>query len=184
MLNLLPPQQKKELLEEENWKLTLILMTVFTFFLTALFFVLLLINIIILSNLEIQRINLSQQGKTPDNLQAQILEKDLADFNQTISGLDIFYQNQFVITDTIAQISKLLLSSDLYLTDFSFVSFASQQKEFIGQISLSGFASKRNSLMNFKKELEKIENFQEINFPSSNWIRPININFTVNLKIK
>lgn len=181
MLNLLPPQQKKELLEETNWKILLILITALTFFLAALFFVLLLINIIILSNLEIQKINSSRQGETPDDL--QIIKKDLSDFNQTVSELDDFYKNQIVLTDTIEKISKLILSSDLYLKDFNFIASSLQQKEFTGQIVLSGFAPRRDALLNFKNDLTEIKNFQEINFPSSNWVKPVNIDFTVNFKI-
>lgn len=183
MLNLLPPQQKKEILDEEKWKISLILIIIATFFLTVFFLVLLLINIAILGNLEIQKINSGQQGENPDNAQMQNLRVALNDFNETVSNLDEFYENQLVLTDTIQEMSNLLNASDLYVTDLNFTK-SPQSEEFLAQVYLSGFAVKRDSLLDFKRRLEEIKNFQEIDFPPSSWVKPNNINFTASFKIK
>lgn len=184
MLNLLPPQQKNELREEENWKLSLILMTVFLFFIIVLFCVLLLIDIILMSDLEVQKISLNHQEQSPDILQIESLKKDLSRFNQTVFGLEDFYLRQFEVANVVEKISDLILASDLYLTDFNFSAFPAPHEDgSIGQISLAGFASKRESLLNFKKNLEQIDEFHSINFSASNWVKPTDINFKVTFKV-
>lgn len=183
MLNLLPPQQKNNLLKEENWKSTLILIIFSLFFFIVLFLVLLLINIFILSDLDVQEITLSRQEESQNDLQIQSLKEELADFNQTILNLDDFYQTQPDLTGIIEKISELL-PPDLYLTDLDFVAFPAEQKEFSGQFSLAGFAFQREALLEFKENLEGAKEFGEINFPSLNWVKPNNINFAVNFKIK
>lgn len=184
MLNLLPPQQKKEILEEERWKLVLVSMTVVSFCFAALIFILLLVDIVLLSNLEIQKINFNHQEKSPDVLQTEIMKSKLSEFNQTIFALEEFYQNQFTLIDTIKQLSDLLISSDLYLTDFKFVALPPQEDNSTGQISLTGFAAKREYLLSFKKNLEQSANFHGVNFPASNWVKPADINFTATFKVK
>lgn len=184
MINLLPSQYKNEILQEERWKIFLILSTVLIFFLIAIFFILLIINIIVLSNLEIKKIYFEQEMEVPEKLYSEDLKNKLSDFNQIISGVEGFYQNQFVLADAIEKISRLLIASDIYLADFNFVALSGRDENFAGQIYLAGFAPKRDSLLEFRKNLENVDHFQEINFPSSNWVKPANINFTVNFKVE
>jgi len=175
MINLLPSTQKEELIEEEKYKLVLILGILFSIFLICLILILFSIKIPISGQLEVQKILLSQQEENFKKSQIQNLEEKVISFNQVLSKLSSFYYSQISLAEISEKISQDL-PSGAYLTNFNFNSETSQ-------ISLSGFSPSREILLEFKKNLEKEENFQEIYFPPSNWVKPDNIDFMVNFKI-
>jgi Tfp pilus assembly protein PilN len=176
MINLLPPQQKEELLEEERYNLVLILGILFLIFLICLILILFSIKISISGQLEAQKILLSQEEERFKGTQTQNLEEKIISSNQILSKLSSFYSRQISLTEVLEKISQSL-PSGAYLTNFNFNSENNQ-------VSLSGFSPSREILLEFKKNLEKEENFQEIYFPPSNWVKPTDIDFVVNFKIK
>lgn len=52
----------------------------------------------------------------------------------------------------------------------------------IGQIQLSGWAKSRQELFNFKKALEDEKNFKEVYFSPDSWVKPTDINFSLNFQ--
>ena len=173
MINLLPLQQKEELLEEEKHNLVLILGILFLIFLISLILILFSIKIFISGEVEIQNILLSAEEKRFKESQIQNLEEKINISNQTLSKLDLFYQNQLNLTETLEKISGTL-PLGTYLTTLNLN---------LAQISLSGFSPTREILLEFKKNLEKEKIFGEIYFSPSNWVEPTDINFSVNFKI-
>ncbi len=176
MINLLPPKEKEEILEEKKWKLISILGILFLFFLICLFLILFLINIFISSQLKVQEIFLNQEEKNFQKSEFQVLEEEIITSNQTLLNLNSFYQNQMNFTGILKNISETF-PDDIYFTILNFESLE-------GKISLAGFAPTRESLLELKKNLEEKEFFEEIYFPSSNWVKPIDINFSLSFKIK
>ena len=172
--SLLPPQQKEELLEEEKYSLVLTLGILFLIFLISLILILFSIKIFISGETEVQRILLSAEEKRFKESQIQNLEEKINASNQTLSKLNLFYQNQLNLTETLEKISGTL-PPGTYLTTLNFN---------LAQISLSGFSPTREILLEFKENLEKEKIFGEIYFPPSNWVKPIDIDFLVNFKIK
>lgn len=176
MINLLPPQQKKELKREEKWKLTsifgIILLFSLLFFSLALFF----IQTYISSELETWKIIFEIEEKKFKTSKIQDFQKKIVVLNQNLSKLDSFYQEQIDLTEILEKISQTL-PSEVYLNNLSW------QKE-TSQVVLSGFAPKREDLFTLRKNLEKEKDFEEIYFPSSNWIKPKDIDFYVAFKIK
>lgn len=173
MINLLPPQYKAELKEEENWKLTLILSILFLIFLVCSALILFSIKISISGQAEAQKILLLQEEKKFEESQIQNLEEKITISNQALLKLNSFYQSRTNSTEILEKISGTLPTS-VYLTTLNFNP---------AQISLSGFSPTREILLEFKKNLEKEELFEEIYFPPSNWVKPTDINFSVNFKI-
>jgi len=173
MINLLPPQYKAELKEEENWKLTLILSLLFLIFLVCLTLILFSIKIFISGQLEVQKTLLLQEEKKFEESQIQNLEEKIATSNQTILKLDSFYQGQISLAGILEKIFETL-PSDVYLTTLDFN---------LGQFSLFGYSPTREILLEFKENLEKEELFEEIYFSPSNWVKPSDIDFSVNFKI-
>lgn len=173
MINLLPPQYKAELKEEENWKLTLILSILFLIFLVCSALILFSIKISISGQAEAQKILLLQEEKKFEESQIQNLEEKITISNQTLLKLNSFYQSQTNSTEILEKISETL-PIRTYLTTLNFNP---------AQISLSGFSPTREILLEFKKNLEQEELFEEIYFPPSNWVKPTNIDFSVNFKI-
>jgi Tfp pilus assembly protein PilN len=179
MINLLSPKQKKEIQQEETFKLVLILGIIFLIFLVCFSLILTSINIILSGEVEAQKILYEQREKEFETPQMQVLQKNLASFNQTIFQLDSFYQSQTNLTGVLEKISQTL-PSGVYLTSL----LAASKKEGGLSCTLSGFSPTRESLLDLKANLEKEENFEKISFPPVSWVEPENIDFTVNLEIK
>jgi len=173
MINLLPPQYKAELKEEESWKLVLILEILVLIFLICLALILFSVKIFISGQLEAQKILLLQKEKKFEESQIQSLEGKIIISNQTLSKLNSFYQDQTNLTEILEKISETL-PLETYLTILNLDP---------AQISLSGFSPTREILLEFKKNLEQEELLGEIYFPPSNWVKPTDIDFSVNFKI-
>jgi len=173
MINLLPPQYKEELKEEENWKLTVILSILFLIFLVCSVLILFSIKISISGQLEVQKILLLQEERKFEESQMQNLEEKITISNQTLLKLSSFYQSQNDSTEILEKISETV-PSDIYLTNLNLN---------LDKIFLSGYSPTREILLEFKKNLEKEELFGEIYFPPSNWVKPSDVDFSVNFKV-
>jgi len=174
MINLLSPQQKRELLEEERFRLILILGILFLVFLILLSLILLSINIYILGQAEFQKILASSEKKEfPQRFKT--LKEELTLINQDLSKVDSFYQSQFQLTEFLKRISEII-PEGVYLKSFSYQKGNSQ-------ITFSGFSPTVGALVDFKDNLEKQKDFKEIRFPPAVWIKLTDIDFEVNFKI-
>lgn len=176
MINLLPIQQKEELLQEEKFKLVLILGIVILVSIISLILILFSIKTSIASEVEIQKIYLDQREKELKSAQIQELEGKIKDLNLALSNLTSFYQSEIDLTEILEKISKTL-PKDTYLTSLNF-NLSTRQ------FSLSGFCPNRETLLEFKGNLERQEIFSQINFPPTNWVTPTDINFNVTFKLK
>ena len=174
MINLLPIQSKKELKQEETLKIIIILGIVILAILVCFCLILFIIKIHISGEITAQKIFIEQKEEEFKMSETSDLEKEVLLFNQSLLELDSFYKKQISPTKILEKISQIL-PSESYLTGFNFT----QQ-----QVSLSGFSSTREILVAFKESLEKQEIFTEIYFPSSNWVKPSDIDFSLNFKLK
>lgn len=177
MINLLPPQQKKELQQEENWKMIFILGTFLFLFLVLLSLNLFSIRNFVSGEAEAQQILLDQREKELANPRAQTLRKNLTDFNQTLSQLDSFYKNQPKFSKALEKIAETVPPG------VSLSSLNLTEKDQAMLCRLSGFAKDRSSLLRFKESLEKDQVFSDVFFPQGSWVEPADIDFTLNLKI-
>lgn len=175
MINLLPPQQKEELFQEERFKLVLTLGIIILAFLVSLTLILFSIKTSLSADLEIQKMYFEQREKELKSPGIQELEGKIKNYNLTLSKLETFYQGQLDLTSILEKISKTL-PEGTYLTNFNF-------NPQISQFSLTGFSPNRETLLQFKENLEKTEGLKEIYFPPANWLEPTDINFLVNFKI-
>lgn len=176
MINLLPPQVKMELAREEKWKLILILGTLFFFFLFSFILILSAVKIYIQGQAEFLGILRTSEEKIFQNEKNKSLFEKIDSANQNLSKLNSFYKNQ---TDSIVIFEKVLktLPGGIYLTDFSWQKNASQ-------IVISGKASNREALFEFKNNLQSQKEFNEINFPAESWIKPSDIDFRATFQLK
>lgn len=174
MINLLPPQHKKDLLIEETKRLVVILGTLFFLSLLALVLILLPIKIYISGELQGQQTFLELEQERLEVKEIQDLQERIKVFNKKLSLLDSFYEQKVNLATVFDKITKTI-PQKTYLTDFSYSKQTSQ-------ITLSGFAPSRDILFQFKKNLEK--DFQNVYFPPDNWVHATDINFSgVSFKI-
>jgi Tfp pilus assembly protein PilN len=176
MINLLPQNEKNALLHEENWKLAFILETLLLVFLILLSLILFSVRIYVLGKLEEQKIVKIAEEKKAKTFEKQDFRKKINTASRNFSKLDLFYQGQVDLTETLEKVSRTL-PPGIYLTGFSY------QKE-TSQIGLSGFSGLRETLFEFKKNLENEKDFQDIYFPPSSWVKSREVDFNATFKIK
>lgn len=175
MINLLPPKQNEELKEEENLKLISVLEIIILAFLISLALILFAIKIPFSAALDEQKSYVKQKEEELKNPTMKELEEKIKKYNLTLSKLENFYQEQPELTLILERIFKAF-PGGTYLTGLNFNSQESQ-------ISLDGFSTNWEILLQFKGNLEKTEGLKEITFPPATWVQSTNINFSVDLKI-
>lgn len=169
MTNLLPPQIKNELFEEEVKNLIIVLGSLILIFLFSFTLILFTINDYISKQIDLEKMVINLEKKNSEVPEIQNLREKIISINRTLSQLDSFYQDQVKLTEIFNKISDIS-PSQMYLTNFSY------QKE-TNLVSLSGFSPTQEILLNFKKNLNK--EFSEVNFPLQNWIKSTDIDFQV-----
>lgn len=172
-INLLPPKVKTELFEEKIKKLIIILGILILIFLFSLTLILFLVKSYISKQVASQEVLVGLEKEQLETSEIQALREKIISANQNLSKLNTFYQEQIDLVGIFEKISEIL-PQEMYLTSFSY------QKE-IFQVSLSGFAPYKETLLEFKKNLEK--EFPNPYFPLQNWIKSTDIDFQVNFKI-
>lgn len=175
-INLLPPEQKEELLKEDKLKIIAILGLVATAALTSQILMLILIKNYLGTDLEIQKIYSKERA---EELQAPALgelEEKIKSSGQVFTQLESFYKNPKSILDVLEKISATL-PENVYLTSLNFTPTSLQ-------ISLTGFASTREKLLELRENLEKEKSFGNAYFPQESWVNPTDINFNVIFKLR
>lgn len=182
MINLLPPEEKEKLLLEKKKVLITILLILVLYFLFCLIFILFSIKTYSQIQLEFQKAFLLRTEKGLGESEIKNFQEKIKGTNLTLTKINLFYQQQIYFSEVLERISKIL-SQEIYLTNFS-AAFYTKEKEKTGiKFSLSGFAPTRETLIEFKKNLEKEEDFKEIYFPPTNWVKPTDIDFSLTFKI-
>ncbi len=181
MINLLSPNEKLVLVQEENQKLILILGIILFLALLCFALILLSIKIHISGELEAQKIFLEQ--KKLDSSSIQEIEQEIEHQNLSFSELKTFYEKDFRKSEILERVSQKLPSST-YLTNSSFSTVISKEKTSELSISLFGFSPSRDILLEFKKNLESEDMFQDVYLPPSNWVKPNDIDFLASFKVQ
>ena len=176
MINLLPPAEKQKILVEKKLKQIIIFDLVFLFSLICLTLILFSIQINLRAQLAFKQTIFGQKQEEFESSKARELEQEIIFYNRIFADIYSFNQEKFLVSDILAELSKAMPAG----TNLANFSFQKQGKE----ISLSGAASTREDLLALKQNLEENENFQEIYFPASNWINPVDINFLVKFTSK
>ncbi len=171
MINLLPKKNKKELLEERNRNMILILCFLVLFFIVSLTLVFVIINTYIYDQIKISNSFLKESEQQEIKTETQELEKEIKQANDSFKKLDSFYSNKVYFSDIIKEISAIF-PQNFYLSNFSIN--ANDQKV---TVNLSGFAPLREDLLSFKESLET--RFDNVFLPASNWVNKKDVDFYI-----
>ncbi|MBI2573991.1 MAG: PilN domain-containing protein [Candidatus Wildermuthbacteria bacterium] len=180
MINLLPPLVKKDLQNQERMRLCIIL--AYSALGAAL------CAALALASLQFFMRNKLQEDRFPlDSAKTELAQKDatlqnIQQFNQQTLALFSFYQKRQTPTAVLDRLASLTPKS-ISLSAFSFVApvvitVGDQQKQEPAKISVSGFASTRDALLEFRDSLQKNQMFRDVSFPPSNWVSPADITFS------
>ncbi len=169
MINLLPPQYKKELRGEERFRLVLILgMLLITFFI-CLSLSLLSIRVYVSGEIQTQQIVVESQRKEAGELRLQ----DIRKLNEEARGVSSFYEKRIIVSDIVERISNAL-PAGVYLDSLGYAP---------KKIILKGFALKTEDLLQIRTSLEQDSLFKNFQFPPSNWVRAENIDFSFDFEL-
>ncbi len=180
MINLLPPKYKSNLKQEENWKVIMILGILFLSILISFSLILYAMNIFLDGEINFQKIIYEQKERELENPKMRSLQENLTAFNRTFSRLDAFYQGRLRMAAILESISTVI-PPEISLTNLVFKPDPEDKKNI--ECLLAGFSPYRETLLSFRDQLEKSDHFSHINFPAASWVKPTDINFTVNFTI-
>lgn len=170
MLNLLPPQQKKELRME--FLDQLIISAGIAIIFTILILALLLLVAQSFLNMSLEELNreLNLWQSKPEIKELQSLEVKAKELNKNLVFLDRAYKDQVrfsqVLEDLIIDVPAGIQFNSLVIQG--------------NKISINGYATTRDVLLAFKGTLEGATYVSDFDFPLSNLTKITDINFSLN----
>jgi len=181
MINLLPLKEKKELLMERTKRMVIILWFLFLFFLICLALILLSIKIYVQGQIDSNKTYLANTEKEFLESESEEYRAYITEANSKIEELNSFYEKRVNFSSILERISALL-PADIYLTDISLkhiVEGEDKKNKII--VALSGFAPLVDDVVEFENNLQ--EEFEDVNFPLSNWVKEKDIDIYITFKI-
>ena len=181
MINLLPPKEKEEILQENNMSLVIVLGNIFVICLVCLALILFSLKFYILARVSSEEFFLNdaeKQYKTPDFLQTkQIVQK----YNETLIKIDNFYKKEVHLYDTLKTILEIQRPNGLLFTR---ITIDRKKEDNAFKVSLNGVSDTRDNLLIFKDNIENNKVIGNLNFPASNWVRSKDISFSLSFETK
>lgn len=169
-LNLLPPEQKKQIYLERINRWLVFYMASFCAILSGFFLVLLFIYALISieSRTAQTSYRVAQTGSQGQDLSSY--EKLAQNFNQELEKVRSIQKNH--------KNYSLLFEKLLPLVPLN-IRFDSIQINANGKIMLTGFAYNREQIIEFKENLENSKDFSNVESPISNLVKQSNIDFSL-----
>ena len=180
MINLLPEEYKQALRQEEWFRLIVILGSLCLAFCVCVSLLLLSMRVYTLGSLDSQDILISAQQKEYEEEKSPAAR--MREVNTSIVELERFYSSQASVANVLREIGSVL-PPDINITSFSYAE-GLKRKGVPERISLSGFASRRDSLSDFRERLEKNPMFTNFFFPQTNLANPVDVKFSFTCDIQ
>ena len=175
MINLLPPEYRQRLKDEEYFRLVLISGALLLLFFVSLSLMLLSIRIYLSGEIDAQKILVERQQEEYNR--ENPLELNVKDLNRSVAQLAAFYKEQILLSAILQEVTAAL-PSEAYLTSFVYNSGAP------GKISLAGFAPTSEDLQAFRGTLEQNSRFSNFFFPLSNSTSERDITFSFTFTVQ
>lgn len=172
MINLLPRDRQEMLLRRDWSKIAAIIWVSICAGLTAFILMLLAVKNFYEMRLESVEIALDAKKKEMEIFDVESIEERITFNNELIGQTNDFYSRQIKIGSIVDKIAASL-PSDSFLYKFAYYS---------GEITMEGYLPDRNSLVEFKENLEACPEFFNVDFLSDNWLMAKDINFTANFE--
>jgi len=177
MINLIPNQEKKEMVKGFYYRLVVLFLII-----TSVFFLIALVAILpsyffSSSKDEIANMKLEMQKNQPVPLPDQQTVAVIKDVNNKLSLVENSENNKFIVSQKV--INEILLKkiSNVKITDISYENDLIQGKK----ISIQGEAPSREVLLLFRQALEDDPAFKQVDLPISNFVKGSNIQFYLSL---
>jgi len=176
MINLLPQSEKRNVQLGEKRKIISILGFIFILFFVCLALILFSIVIYIEGQAYAEKIILEQKKEEFENSEIKYFSDKVKLANEDFIKVADFCEEQKTVTELLSKISEIL-PKGVHLTSFDYNRTDSK-------VMISTFSKSSSDLFDFKNNLEKEDNFEEIHFPPSCWIKSEDIDCVVNFNLK
>ena len=100
-------------------------------------------------------------------------------YNILLSKVDDFYAKQTSLADVLKAVLAIEKPGGIYFTDM----LMDKQKSGRVKVVISGVSPDRESLLEFKNNIEKNPNIQNVYFPPENWLKPKDLSFSLQFEI-
>lgn len=180
MTNLLPPEERGELILKNRERLAIVLGLIVLIFLVCLILILLSIRFYILTNVISQKNILNQvenNYKTPEFIK---FKDTIQKHNNNIIRINSFYEEEIYFSPILKIISNIPHPDGVYLTELS-LNRDNENKKL--DITVSGFSNFRENLLVFKKNIEENKEIKEPYFSPESWTNPQGVRFYLAFKI-
>ena len=179
MINLLPLQEKKELLAQKNQKLAAVLAYMGLAALACFALILLSLYFYVLTEVAYHREILRSAKNTYQTNDFLSYKNIISQSNQALLKLDNFYKKEVRFSGALKTVSDIPKPADLRVTD---ITMEPGTKNAI-KMGIGGVADSRESLLAFKDSIQQQKSVTNVYFPPDNWIKPKDINFYLTLEV-
>lgn len=188
MINLLPEKNRRELVMERNKAVIMIFCFLVLFFIISLVLVFFANKVYLNNQLSESKLLLAESKEKFSQSEVQGVQDQIKLANSSFSKLSAFYNSRVYFSEVLEKVSNIL-PDGFYLDNLSIKLNVKENKiskedgsedievERRVIVTLSGFAPLREDLRAFKESLEAEESFENIFFPSSNWVNKQDIDF-------
>lgn len=187
MINLLPPTYRKKIREQQSLRLVLILGVILSITLVALS------TFLVIIQLSFARERFMQESKLASFQEKTVKENstlsEIKSWNSTLWNIEAFKEERRVLKEVFDKVGSRL-PKDLSLSSFSYTpAFERKRKNdevlrVPATLAVTGKAPNREQLLSFKDALQADPFFAEVVFPPSNWVKPKDITFSFQAKLR
>lgn len=178
MINLLPPEEKRELLREKNKKLVIVLGDIVLIAMVCLVLVLFALKFYILVEVDSGKLLLNNAEKKYQTPALLALKKVVQKYNSILVKVDDFYKKEMHFSDALKIILDIPRPEGIVFTQVTLSRGGDKIKA-----TASGISDSRDHLLLFKDSIEGNKKIENAYFPPENWIKPLNINFNLTFEI-
>jgi|SRR3989344_5102321 len=181
MINLLPPQEKQELVSKRNIKLAMVLGNMSVIFLVAFTLVLLSVKFYILAASWSQKAIVESTEKTYQTSDFLLNKNLIGQYNASLLKVDAFLRQESSLSESLTRLLDIQRPSGIYFTSIRFDRNSETRR---AKATVAGISNTRENLLLFKENLEKSEYVTKVYFPPNNWIQPSEVNFYATIEFK
>ena len=181
MINLIPKEEKKKIINASLYKLIVLLFFVAGFSLFILSFAIIPSYFISLEKENIVSLKLEQQKNELIPSPDQKTLASIKDVNNKLNLIEKAEQNKFTISVKVINAIMLNKTPNIKITEISFKNGLQGNPLQDTKISIQGSAPSREVLLSFRRALESSPNFKQVDLPISNFIKGSNIKFYLSL---
>lgn len=182
MANLLPQNEKKKIRREYAFRRVNVLLAVI--FASIIIAIIMLFPSYIITSIHTSEMNMEKSSDI--SIEREEIESAVENTQQQLKALD----PEKLVNESFVEITKEIISSadsSIEITNITYektLEKKSEEKtEEVLRSQISGIASNRSVLVNFKRKLEQSKMFSKVELPVSNLAQDVDISFNLDLVI-